>query len=117
MMSLLSRLTTFDWAKNVAYAIAGLTVFLGPGVLQAWGVSASDAPVWSTRIASVIAVLTLISNSLKNPSPPSGMTSALIGKGEVPVTADKGDAVGLATAKALPGTVAEPTAITPKGAP
>jgi hypothetical protein len=77
MNTFLSRLTTFDWVSIVSYAIAVLTFLGGQSVLTTWGMSAADATMWSQRIATVVAGLTLISNRFKNPSPTKGTVPVL----------------------------------------
>jgi hypothetical protein len=72
MKAYLARLTTFDWIKVVAYAIATLTFLEGSDVLTAFGVSAADAATWTHRFSVIVGGLTLISNSFKNTSAPSG---------------------------------------------
>jgi hypothetical protein len=77
LKAFLARLTTFDWIKIVAYATAALSFLGGPSVLTAWGMDAQDAARWSQRIATIVGALTIISNTLKNPSPPKGTAPLL----------------------------------------
>jgi hypothetical protein len=85
MSSILSRLTAFDWIKIVAYATAALTFLEGPDVLTAWGLSPGDAATWSHRFATLVTLLTLISNAFKNPSTPAGYTPAIVPNQNTPV--------------------------------
>ena len=84
MKAFLSRLTTFDWIKVIAYATAALAFLGGPSVLTAWGMSPADAAVWSQRAATVVGALTLISNTMKNTSPPKG-TAPILGEASAPI--------------------------------
>jgi hypothetical protein len=77
MNAFFARLTTYDWISVISYATAALTFIGGTSVLTAWGMSPADAAIWSPRIASIVAALTLISNRFKNPSPPRGTVPAL----------------------------------------
>ncbi len=91
MIAFFARLTTFDWVKVCAYVIAALTFLGGQSVLTTWGMSAADAATWSQRIATVIGALTLLSNAIKNPSPPAGthpvLTTAAVPTPETLTTA------------------------------
>ena len=62
-------------------------------------------------IAVIYGLVTLYQRVKANPTPPAGTTSAIIPTGQVPVTIDRDGTDGLASAKALPGTVAEPIVI------
>ena len=77
-----------------------------------------EALLWLglTVIAVGYGGYTLWQRLSSNPTPPTGMKSAMISNGEIPVTIDRDGTAGLATAKALPGTVAEPTTIVPAAA-
>lgn len=77
MTTFLARLTAFDWLRIVGYIITALTFVGGQAVLTTWGMSAADATLWSQRIATIVGFLTLVSNVLKNPSPPSGTMPVL----------------------------------------
>lgn len=76
MKTFLSRLTAYDWIKIFGYVAAALTFLAGPDVLSSW-MSAPDAEVWSHRIGTIVGLITIVSNTLKNPSPPSG-TNAVV---------------------------------------
>lgn len=80
----------------------------------------TEALLWLalTVLAVAYGAYTLWQRLSSNPTPPAGTTSAVIAIGQIPVTTDRDGTTGLASAKALPGTVAEPTAIAspaPKG--
>lgn len=77
----------------------------------------TDSPSWEKQalvIAGVIGQLcAFVLRTYFNQTPPVGTTSALIPRGQIPVTVDQDGVQGLSSAKALPGTVSNPTALTP----
>lgn len=72
-----------------------------------------EALLWLvlTLVAVVYGGWTFWQRLSSNPTPPSGSTSAVIPVGQVPVTTDQGGVWGLATAKAVPGSITAPTPI------
>jgi hypothetical protein len=98
------------------------TIFCGIGYVDkapsCYADDRAEALLWLglTVIAVAYGAYTLWQRLSSNPTPPSGMTSSIIAKGEIPVTINRDGTEGIATAKALPGTVAEPTVIVPAAA-
>lgn len=108
----------FDIGKIAVYVIAicsVLTVGALNTILKPWGMSDAAITMLSTRIGSVAAaavLVTLIINSLKNPSPPSGTVSAVIPEGSVPVVAAAPGTGAPSVAVAAPETVLQVTPAT-----
>ncbi len=68
------------------------------------------ALIYAAAMGAVISIAGAV-RVIVQPTPPAGTVSALIAVGQVPVTVDRDGTTGLASAKALPGTVTGPTSI------
>ena len=69
------KLTQFDVLRICGYVI-GFGSIITSNVVEAFGVSPSAATHIVTIIGFVVSAATLISNVIRNPSPPPGMVSA-----------------------------------------
>jgi uncharacterized protein (DUF58 family) len=108
----------FDIGKVAVYVIAicsVLTVGALNTILKPWGMSDAAITMLSTRIGSIAAaavLVTMVINTLKNPSPPEGTLSAVIPKGSVPVVAAAPGTGDPSVAVAAPETVLQVTPAT-----
>ncbi len=85
-------MTKFDIGKIIAYIIgfgAAFTPDVVSRVLLPFGASQEQATRVVAIVGAIVIVATLISNTLRNPSPPSGMASVVAPKDTAPLqTAD-----------------------------